>query len=203
MGRRAKGPILDGTEPVEGIDTDGRLFFEKPRLMVVGKAEEIPVTTFGYPRTHTDTAPPEEDLRTTTGKLRLVTSRNYQVCSQQPGEVEYQLSQLPTYKEVKDYLKQKRIDGYGAGAIVARRYQNDWRFKHPGQWGIIMYEVGNPSLNQRWAPYSVYWFEQSAIFQNEKAWAEDLVIIHTHLDDSYLQDILRSQGIGRSTGGAN
>lgn len=197
MGRRARGPILDGTEPVEGVETADKVFFEKPRLLVVGKAEPEP--SYSFPRAHhtrSDPNAPEEDLSATVGRLRLLSSRNYQVCSTQPGDLEYQLSQNPTCEEVKDYLKKNRIDGYGTGAVVTRRYQNDWRFKHPSQWGVIMYESGTPSPRQRWAPYTVYWFEPTTLLQNEKAWAEDLVIIHTHLDDSYLQDILYSQGIG-------
>lgn len=199
MGRRAKGPFLDGTEPVEGVDTKDKLFFEKPTLQLVGIEVPEPVTTTYYPRgpTSTHVNMGDEDLRTTIGKCRLMSSRSYQVCSNAPSDkLEYALGQLPTFDEVKEYLRKKRIDGYGGGAIVARRWQNDWRFKHPGQWGIIMYESGNPSPGQKWAPYNVFWFEQSANIQNEKAWAEDLIIIHTHLDESYLQDILYTQGVG-------
>lgn len=194
MGRRAKGPVLDGTEPVEGIDTEGRLFFEKPILALVGKAVEEPRTTYSFP---SQRIPPGDnvDPRALTGPMRLASSRTYTICVEPPKEKTYALSLLPTFDQVREYLKQMRVHGFGTGAIVTRKHQQEWRYTSVNKWGIIEWERGNPTPNQHYAPYKVKWFEKHDGFEEEMAWAEDLILIHTHLDNTYLKDIMISQGI--------
>lgn len=193
MGRRAKGPILDGTEPVEGVDTEGRLFFEKPILTIVGKAVEEPRTTYGYNRPNLAVA--TGDPKALTGPLRLLSSKNYTICIDPPKEVTYSMCQLPTFDQVREYLKVQRVAGFGTGAIVTRRYQQEWRYTSVNKWGLIEWEKGNPTPNQLYAPYKVKWFEKHDGFEEEYAWAEDLVVIHTHMDNPFLKGILVSQGI--------
>jgi hypothetical protein len=195
--RNQRTITLDGTEPVEGVETKGKLFFEKPILTVVGK-EEIPVVQSYHHNSPMNTSRSIHDNvgnpNSKVGPVRLLSSHNYQVCTQErrPKEVEYALNQYPTHNQVLEYLKLKRVDGFGTGAVVARRYQNEWRYKVVHQWGIIMFEIANPTMHQLWAPYSVKWLEGDV---SEKAWAEDLVVIHSHMDMDYITDILETQGI--------
>lgn len=198
MGKRSRGPFVevDGTEPVEGVETKGKVFFEKPLLCLVGKADDIKPHYYPVGR-RVDLTPnePQEDRNAKIGRVRLMSSRNLPICDSPPESVEYGLSQYPTFGDVKEYLREKRIEGYGQGAVVVRKYQAKWRFKSPHQWGIILYEIASPMGHVPWAPYNVTWFsEEQRVPGGERAWAEDLLIIHSHLDDTYITDILISQG---------
>lgn len=195
MGRRSKGPFLDGTEPVEGIETVGKVFFEMPQVITVGKAEPEPNHYPYYNRqSSVSNNVITEDLKATVGKVRLLSSRNYQVCNTPPDEVEYRLSQLPMYTDCQEYLRIMRIAGFGVGAVVTRRFQSEWRYKGVSHWGIITFETGHPNSAQAWAPYTVKWFDAIGS-ATEKAWAEDLVVIHAHMDNAYLESMLEDQGI--------
>lgn len=195
MGRvRNRGPILDGTEPVEGVDTKDKLFFEKPILTLVGKAEAY-VSSFPNNSGTSSVIKMEDNPHALISKCRLATSRQYQICNSPPKEVTYALGQLPTAAQVTEYLHDKRIHGYGTGAVVTRRYQQDWRYRSVAQWGVIVHEIAYPQPTTLWSPYSVIWFEAHNGLSTEKAWAEDLVVIHAHVSDDLLDDILVSQNI--------
>jgi hypothetical protein len=197
MGRRWKPqlPEPDGTEPVEGIETKERVYFEKPTLVLVGKAEEEYSARNHYSggTSRVNEFLREDEARSLQSRVRLTSSRNVTMCTNQPDFVTYPLTMYPTYNEAQDYLKQNKIHGYGPGAIVTRRFANQWRFRNVHQWGVILYETGNPTFQQRWSPYEIKWFEAGS--STEKAWAEDLVIIHACLSDDVLTDLLECQGI--------
>lgn len=187
-------PEPDGTEPVEGVDTKDCVFFEKPTLILVGKAEEpeviTPLVTPVNGHLITD-----EQARSLISPVRLHSSRQFQMCNNPPKQVHYPLTMFPTNSEAQEYLRIAAIAGFDTGAIVTRRWQNPWRYKNVHQWGVILYTIGHPPYQQRWSPFEVKWFE--AATQSEKAWAEDLVVVHATLSEALLDDVLESQGIAK------
>lgn len=202
MGQRYKPePELDGTEPVDGVVTEGRIFFEKPKLFLVGKAEEPSPPRSHYPRGATSGTSAsdlsEVEARSTSSRPRLASSRTYVVCQTPVMNVEYPLTMYPKIDEATAYLKQAHINGFGPGAIVTRRHQNNWRYTNVHQWGVILFEIANPPFNQRWNPFEVKWFENQTSI--ERAWAEDLIVVHAYMDKKYLLDLLESQGITGAT----
>ena len=199
MGRRyTREPILDGTEPVEGVVTKGKVFFEKPVLQLVGKAEAEPPRSYhgSNPAFHGSNRMPEIPKGERITPVRLKSSHNTAICQHLPKENYYDLPINPNYHEVKEYLAKKRIEGFGQGAVVARRFQMEWRFKTPPQWGFLKYEIENVVTGTDFAPYRVMWFDTNInIDQEEKAWAEDLVVVHAAVDKSLIKDIMEHQGI--------
>jgi len=116
-------------------------------------------------------------------------SRGYQP----PSDIEYALPPHPAFVDIREYLEKNEIKGYGTGAIVARRFALNWRWKFVSQWGVILIANRHTSGSFPYAPYRVKWFDEQE--PEEGAWAEDLIVIHPCVDESYLSDIVESQGI--------
>lgn len=190
MGKRYRGPVLDGTEPVEGVETKGKLYFEMPQVITIGKPKPTYTPVSSSPASHVNGTVPNS-------VVRLDSSKQYAICPfhNQPKTVDYDLGLRPSYEELKRYLQKYEIMGYGKGSVVTRRYQTPWRYKDPHQWGIIIYTVNSAAYGTDFkGPYCVRWFD-NVNQKEERAWAEDLVVIHTCLSKEMIEDILESQGV--------
>jgi hypothetical protein len=109
--------------------------------------------------------------------------------------VTYGLSLRPTSaQKIGDYLKQKEIEGFGLGAVVARRWCADWRYQTCFEWGAIMgvktYCLGSHEPGF-YAPFIVRWFNRN--MNEEGAWPEDLYLIHQALSKNLLESIIEDQ----------
>lgn len=175
MGRVRQQPVDPG-EP-------GHYYFEVPTVVnVAGKAKP-------FPETRSITT---ESALAWVGRVRLRSSHvmhNYLP----PDDVVYELTEYPKQIDLNEYIRRMEVGGFGEGAVVTRRYQpkGRWRFQH--QWGVIVItHTVVPSSAAPFKPYSVKWFNDMSI---EPAWAEDLIVIHSYLDEHLLKDIVESQGI--------
>jgi len=123
---------------------------------------------------------------------RLISSKNA-MNSRVPKEVQYLLTPHPSLQEVQDYLDLKRVEGFGEGAIVCRKWAAKGHHKWSQQWGTIMLVHKIPrGMMAPYHPYSVKWH---MIGEIEQAWAEDLIVIHAALDDDTLDAIAEAQGV--------
>ena len=114
---------------------------------------------------------------------------------QWPDKVTYGCSERPSYQESHEYVERQQIHGFGKYAIVARRWAHPIRFLHGHQWGMIIqlnYVAFIHDMSP-WAPYVVRWFAKESV--EEKAWAEDLIVIHAALDDENLLEIAEAQSV--------
>lgn len=190
MGRRYKSPpwtsdYPDG--PVEGVDTLNKVFFETPQVINVGTPVQPPTYSMsgGYNSTSSSSV------------VRLASSRILSICPErdQPAEVVYELSPRPTNAELEQYLKECLSFGIGRGAIVSRRYATQWRRENPTEWGIISYTLNQvPYSGDFTGPFNVLWFDPSSNApKQEKAWAEDLILIHAMLPEVLLKTIIYNQ----------
>lgn len=192
MGRRYKGNVAE--QEKENLGIPGKFYFTPPKaLEIVAKKE--PMT----PRVTPQGGNPLSPLNPGNGipKLgpnycRLRSSWGFQGY-EPPEDLEYQCSKWPNPMEILHYLKTKRIEGYGEGAVVVRRHQPEGNFKAIYKWGMILIEMKETShQGNQWNPYTVKWIGDNLC---EPAWAEDLVIIHSCLDDGLLDDLLEAQGV--------
>lgn len=113
-----------------------------------------------------------------------------------PEKVMYALPQRPgTQHDVKRYHEQQRINGFGEGCVVARRWAALWRQTWHGYWGRIVRINEHVPIQPYalFAPFAVKWFNIEG--EPEPAWAEDLVLIHPFIDKSIINDILEAQGV--------
>lgn len=175
MGRRYK------EEPIEeDKGLPGKLYFEEPVVM------DITVVRNG---TNVSTI----DLSATEGPCRLASSvllRDYH----RKAPVRYRCGLRPQLPEITAYIKWAEIQGFGLGAIVARRHCADWRYETPFEWGAIMgcrsYQVSNMT-DEHWAPFTVRWFNRNQ--PEEGAWVEDLYLINQSLSRDLLASIIADQ----------
>lgn len=164
----------------------GKYYFTEPVTLEIKGKSTTPTTPVNFPKSSG-----AEVLNMNPGRCRLESSHklyNYTP----PEDCVYELTEWPRMDQVSDYLRKMQIAGFGEGAIVSRRYANPGRWKHPHQWGIIVIAHKVPPSSSRFRPYTIRWFSDNNV---EPGWAEDLVVIHSYLEESLLADIVESQGI--------
>lgn len=184
----------DVVEEDHGIP--GKLYFDKPKIIEMASFRKSAVPEFDpIGGRYAQLGPEEFYLRET--PVRLRSSHKQGPNYNPPESVVYPLSLRPTQEEATEYIRLRKVDGFGEGTIVARRYAEYWKAKWHGNWGIIKRVIGYvPHITSTpWNPYVVQWFEQQT--SEESAWAEDLVVIHCTLDKDLLEDILEAQGIAK------
>jgi len=188
MARQVKerNPLRPHEQPDD--ETDGRVFFEIPQLIVVEHPKKS-TNMSTSPNPVTDIAGAEKTgIRTAScnfdGALRKPDGY--------PEVVGYGCTKSPDIGDANDYLVRNEIHGYGKGTIVSRRWAMPWRFMYHHQWGIIHAVHYTPRKGVDWFPYTVKWFE---VGQEEGAWAEDLLVIHACMDDELLISIVEEQGV--------
>jgi hypothetical protein len=177
----------------------GKLYFDKPQVinMSAYRKSDIPEVD---PVSNSGRLGPDDFYLKET-PIRMKSSKKFHDKQNPPPDiVEYALSQRPSQDEAADYLRINLINGFGEGAIITRRWQENWRFRWHGNWGMIVRVVGNVPWQptEAWSPYMVQWFERPDV-PYEPAWAEDLVLLHTHLSKDLMESILESQGIPRKS----
>lgn len=173
MGRRFIGNIPE--EMLEDQGIPGKLYFAKPMVIEI-------------PSKHSDTS-------TMVSTVRTLSTQRLRDFNHNCNATSYRCSQRPTAAELKDYLHWAEIQGFGLGAVVARRFCAHWRAEAHHQWGVIIGCIGfsHPtSPNQPWAPFVVQWFSKE-FGQAEPTWAEDLYVIHQSLSKNLLNSILEEQ----------
>jgi len=163
----------------------GKFYFHKPIAVTISSLKPEPYTD-----------PRKEPVNLVNynerTNCRLLSSRNA-MNHKPPKQVNYLLSTHPTFNEIQDYLELKRVEGFGEGAIVCRRWAPDKAYRWSQQWGTIMicHKAARGTV-ATWAPYAVKWHMVGEI---EQAWAEDLVVIHACLDEDQLDAIVEAQGV--------
>jgi hypothetical protein len=194
VGKRAKDPLRphEVVEEEEDWGIPGKLYFDKPKLSLIQSQHKplLPEYDLG-PSGHAQQERGPDEFYLTEGKVRLKSSHGFPGYSP-PEVVKYLLSRRPLQADADDYIKIHKQDGFGEGAIVARRYANPWRKDWHTNWGMITRVVQTvpwPS-NMPWDPYEVKWFEGGVA---EWVWAEELYVIHAHLDKDTLSSILEAQ----------
>jgi len=182
MGRRYKG-VPPEMEEDKGIP--GKLYFEKPQVFDIVRVVD-PVSN------NVSTIDPSA----TTGPVRLSSTRALRDFTKN-SEVSYRIGQRPNLPEIQDYIRWAEIQGFGMGAVVARRWCAYWRAEATSQWGVItgcqVYTVASSS-SELYTPFQVQWFDKG--LPTEGVWAEDLYIVHQHLSKSLLTSILEEQAEG-------
>jgi hypothetical protein len=161
--------------------TPGHIYFPEPVLTEITNPNKVSYMTPGVRRTTN----PE-------GMCRLASSfecNNYTP----PTDCKYMLNEFPTYMQIVGYLRDQKIHGFDEGAVVTRKYQNPRRWMYPSQWGIILLKhESHLNSAKKFYPYTVKWFHGDKL---ESAWAEDLIIIHSCIDEDLLRDIVEAQGV--------
>jgi hypothetical protein len=180
VGRRYSGVPK---EMEDDLGIPGKLYFDKPQVMEISvKRENNKVIT--------------QDLMAVEGSCRLKSTRELRDFVHR-DVITYRVSQRPTVEEIHDYMKWAGIQGFGNGAVVARRWSAPWRWETPYQWGVILgcklYPQG-PNDADPWAPFVIRWFDITGV--QEPAWAEDLFLIHQQLSKDLLISIVEEQGDG-------
>ena len=177
MGRRYKGVP---PEMVDDKGIPGKLYFEEPQVV------NITVVRSG---TNVSTI----DLSATAGPCRLASTVQMRDFNRN-SDIQYRCGLKPTLKEIQEYIKWAEIQGFGLGAIVARRWCADWRYETPFEWGAIMgcktYMV-SALESGTWSPFTVRWFNRN--MNEEGAWCEDLYVIHQTLSKDLLASIIEDQ----------
>ena len=177
MGRVQK--VADQGEP-------GKFYFPEPITLEIKGKVDTTTPTNSFPKSSG-----AQVLNMTPGRCRLESSHklyNYTP----PDDCVYDMTEWPQSHQVSEYLRKMEIAGFGEGAIVTRRYQNAGRWKHAHQWGIVVITHKVAPSASRYRPYTVRWFSNNEV---EPSWAEDLVVIHSYLEESLLADIVESQGV--------
>ena len=181
MGKRYKGSIPE--EMLEDQGLPGKLYFEEPVVI------NIAVVRNG---TNVSTV----NASDTEGPIRTLSIRGMRDFTKKEHN-SYRVGQRPNREEITDYLKWANIQGFGNGAVVARRFCAPWRAESHYQWGVILgehnYEIP-PHSHDMWYPYRVQWFDKGV--NAEGAWAEDLFVIHQSLSRNLLDSILEEQQEG-------
>jgi hypothetical protein len=181
MGKRYKGSIPE--EMLEDQGLPGKLYFEEPAVI------NIAVVRNGNNVSTVNASDTEGPIRTLSIRgMRDFTKKEHN---------SYRVGQRPNLDEITDYLKWANIQGFGNGAVVARRFCAPWRAESHYQWGVILgehnYEIP-PHSHDMWYPYRVQWFDRGV--NAEGAWAEDLFVIHQSLSRNLLDSILEEQQEG-------
>lgn len=193
MGRRHKGGWVSefNEEPLPNIDTTNKVFIETPILLTIGKAAPI-----AFPSNPHQSYNGSSRVNANS-PIRLESSRDGAVCPNPPATVEYELSERPTWKEIDEYISECKCYGFGRGTIVARRYASTWRQTNPTEWGMITYITRQPTPTSGpfKGPFNVKWFDFGGTPKEERAWAEDLLVIHAALDDDIVKAICENQGV--------
>src|SRR5260370_42299628 len=146
-------------------------YFPKPEVLIIGEEPVIP-----RPDTHWS----KRDLVKT--NCRLASSLK-EISAVFPEKIEYRLDGKSSAEQLQDYLSSMEVKGYGEGSVVARRYSRPLRWKYPSQWGVITLVCRYIGSHQPFAPYLVTWFDKQE--PTERAYAEDLLVIHPCLDNDY------------------
>lgn len=195
MAKRIKEPVDTG-EP-------GKFYFTPPVTLSIVSPEP---RRWGHTNSRSDEDQDDDELITRirrghepvnlhsyreTTNCRLVSSRNG-IAHKPPEKINYLLEEYPEQQDINDYLELKRLDGFGEGAIVTRRWQPKGNHRWSQQWGTIMISHKISRGGARWAPYAVKWH---MIGEIEQAWAEDLIVIHATLDADQLDAIAEAQGV--------
>lgn len=198
--KRIKNPMRphEVVEEEEDLGIPGKLYFDKPKVISVEAFHISPLPEFdtgGRPGGRQ--APGPEGYYQTKGPVRLRSSHKM-VRYNPPEVVEYLLTQRPTQDDADEYIRMHKVEGFGEGAIVARRYAETWRARWHTNWGVINRVVQNVPWDAKdaWAPYIVKWFDVANLLNAsdmEPVWAEDLFVIHAALDKDVLESILEQQ----------
>lgn len=163
-----------------------QLLFPKPHKFVVkGKPDEEPLTQVETAKVHKLRSPVNSNVRLKS--YRSVVNRGLI-----PEFVKYGMSTQPTLKEIQDYHDVWEMQGFGRGAIVARRFGIEANWQNPGMWGmIVVVSTSHHTPQLPFAPYIVKWINDG---HGEPAWAEDLYIINQSLDDRLVLELIEAQG---------
>lgn len=177
----------------DGNDPRGKVYFEIPEVIVVEHPSTVGAAK--VVQLMRDPDPVLDIAGALEGPVRTA-SCNFDSANSRPDgcpqTVRYACSQKPKISDINEYLTRNEINGYGTGAIVARRWAYSWRFMYHGQWGIIDACNWTSLSHMKWNPYRVKWFESG---MEEAAWAEDLIVIHANLSDELLMSIVAEQGV--------
>lgn len=181
MGRRA-------TNLPEDPGTPGHFYFEPPVEIVLNKKargnntanenwqEKVPPVNLHSYRERTN--------------CRTLSVRNGISC-RPPENIAYLADERPNSKDIQAYHTLMRQGGFGARAVVTRRFQEFQQQANPQYWGIIIIEHHlEKSGIAKWYPYTVRW---NMLGEIESAWGEDLLVVHAALSDEMLKDIFEAQ----------
>jgi hypothetical protein len=183
---------------MEDCGIPGKLYFDKPQVIDMSAFRKSDIPEKDPVNGSTRLGADEFYFRTT--PIRMKSAVKFMGKEPMPDTIEYALPQRPTQEEAAEYIRVNGINGFGEGAIITRRWQENWRFRWHGNWGMIVRVVGNVpwQTSEAWAPFVVQWFERPDV-PFEYVWAEDLVLIHTHLSKDLMEGIFEAQGIPRKT----
>src|SRR5277367_1891790 len=125
VGRRYRGPVPQEMQDDLGIP--GKLYFEKPKVVDISVIRNGKTTQ-------------TMDVNSYSGPCRLASTREKYdfVFKDKDHKIRYHASLRPSADEMKEYLSQAEIHGYGKGSIVARRWGSDWRWSTVHEWGMII-----------------------------------------------------------------
>lgn len=180
MGRRYKGHVPQ--EMLEDQGVPGKLYFEMPQVrdLVIRRHEGS-----------TKVSIIDADSRLSACRLAsTVALRDFS----QKDLIDYELGVRPTLEEIKFYIRAAEIAGFGMGSIVARRWCADWRWETCQQWGMITQVhayTANEYNGETYAPFTVRWLDRTT--PEDKAWAEDLFVIHACMSKNLLASIVEEQ----------
>lgn len=188
MGRVKPVSSTDGLP--EKTNSDGqkvsKLLFPKPDTFTIAGKEPVmeQVTTM-------ITAADGNGVLETNTRLKSARESSFKIFV--PRFVKYEISEQPTIAQINDYCDQAEVEGFGTGAVVARRWSG-WNSKIATPcWGVIMltrrYKDGTDTP---YSPFIVKWLNTNVA---EGAWKEDLLVIHQCLSGDLLCDLLEAQGI--------
>lgn len=173
-----------------------KFLFEAPEIVEVkSQKPQLNKPYWPYPVTKTESA--------STTKLRVCRMDSIYANEVNSGTLKvpekltilYDLPPRPDEKDLKEYIRKWEISGFGTGAVVTRRYQNEFAFKYHSNWGIILSKNEYPN-SPDFAPFMVRWFnplQGNKRWEYEKCWAEDLIVIHQCLSDQLIIDICEAQ----------
>jgi hypothetical protein len=184
MGRRSRANAIQDPEPIDEGEP-GTFHFGIPVLTEIASKKAPPPSTMTI---HT-TAP--SVLITIDGNCRLRSSHDIRGYVPPQG-LEYPIGRYPNKVDADAYVAMWRVQGFGPGAIVTRRYQPIEQYSRLWKWGFISF-ARQYSPSGPFEPFFVRWFDDKD--NGESAWAEDLVLIHAAIDYPMLRDILEQQDV--------
>lgn len=183
MGRARSNHRYIPPEMEEDLGIPGKLYIEKPKVIEITRtvsSDNKDARVFSF------------DVTATSGACRSVSIRERRGFNG-PDDIEYGISMRPTVADIEKYLKQNEIRGYGEGAIVARRWGYRYEWRSHFNWGVITLVHKYGSFNENYHPYTVRWWSTPP--SDDKVWAEDLVVIHSHLSTDLLSELVEAQGV--------
>lgn len=194
--KRVKNPLRphDVINEEEDLGIPGKLYFEKPSVIHIPSFHKTAIPEYDTGGSGNSRQPPgPEELYTREGPVRLASTHKLPRYKA-PDTVHYLLSRRPTQNDAQEYIRMMRIEGFGEGAIVTRKYAEPWRAKWHDNWGIISRIIGFVPIpsSTPYNPYTVKWFSQE-FGREEEAWAEDLFVIHAALDKDMIDEIIEAQ----------